>query len=172
MERPFRKPVSRALLPRSVAAVVLMAFLSVSLCGCFGRFALTRKLYDWNEQVSGDRWVRSLVFVLIAPIYGIVNLFDAFFANVVEFWSGHNPMAAVPGTQRWAYGPGGQAARMTLREDGAIDVLITAPGQPAKRFSLVREADGIALLDAGGVEIARAGEGPDGEPALLNSGKP
>ena len=172
MERPSRRAVLRTLLPRSVAAGVLVAFLSVSLAGCFGRFALTRKLYDWNEQVSGNPWIRSLVFVLIVPIYGVVNLFDAFFANVVEFWSGHNPMASIPGTQRWAYGPGGEAARMTLREDGAIDVLITAPGQPAKRFSLVREADGIALLDAGGVEIARAGEGPDGEPALLNSGKP
>jgi hypothetical protein len=151
---------------------MLVAFLSVSMAGCFGSFALTRKLYDWNEHVSGERWVRSLVFVLIVPIYGVVNLFDAFFANVVEFWSGHNPMASVPGTERWAYGPGGEAARMTLREDGEIDVLITAPGRPAQRFSLVREADSIALHDARGVEIARAGDGPDGEPALLDSGRP
>jgi hypothetical protein len=140
--------------------------------GCFGRFAVTRKLYDWNEHVSGDKWVRSLVFVLIAPIYGVVNLFDVFFANVVEFWSGQNPMASVPGTQRWAYGPGGEAARMTLREDGAIDVLLTTPGHPAEHFSLVREADGVALRDARGVEIARAASGPDGEPVLLGSGRP
>jgi len=36
----------------------------------------------------------------------------------------------------------------------------------------VREADGVALLDARGVELARAGEGPDGEPALLDSRRP
>jgi hypothetical protein len=155
-----------------MAAVALVAFLSVSIVGCFGRFAVTRKIYDWNERVSGDRWVRSLVFVLIVPIYGVVNLFDAFFANVVEFWSGQNPMASVPGTQRWAYGPGGEAARMILREDGAIDVLITAPGHPAERFSLVREVDGVALRDASGAEIAHAGYAPDGEPALLDSGRP
>ncbi|HME71496.1 MAG TPA: DUF3332 family protein [Myxococcota bacterium] len=170
VESPLRKIAIR-ILPRSIAAVVLVALFAVSTVGCFGRFALTRRIYDWNEHVSGDKWIRSLVFVLIVPIYGVVNLFDAFFANVVEFWSGHNPMASIPGTERWAYGLGGEAARMTLREDGAIDVLVTAPGRPAKNFSLVREINGVALLDASGVEIARAGHGPDGEPALLDSGR-
>jgi len=157
---------------RSAFAAVLVTLLSVSTVGCFGRFAVTRKIYDWNEHVSGDKWVRSLVFVLIAPIYGVVSIFDIFFANVVEFWSGHNPMASIPGTERWAYGPEGEAARMTLREDGSIDVLVTAPGRPAQHFSLVREFNSIALLDASGVEIARAGDGPEGVPALLDSGKP
>ena len=170
MENPFRRIPPR-MWPRSLAAVVLVAFFSVSTVGCFGRFALTRRIYDWNEHVSGDKWVRSLVFVLIIPIYGVVNLFDALFANVVEFWSGHNPMASIPGMERWAYGSGGEVARMTLREDGAIDVLLTAPGQPAKRFSLVREVNGVGLLDASGVEIARAGDGADGEPALLDAGR-
>lgn len=168
MENLFRRIVCRTW-PRGVAALALAALFSVSTVGCFGRFAVTRKIYDWNEHVSGDRWVRSLVFVLIIPIYGIVNLFDALFANVVEFWSGHNPMASIPGTERWAYGPGGEAARMTLRADGVIDVLLTTPGQPPQRFSLVREANGVGLLDASGVEIARAGDGPDGEPALLDA---
>jgi len=61
---------------------------------------------------------------------------------------------------------------MTLREDRAIDVLVTAPDRPAKRFTLVREVDGVALLDGSGAEIARAGDGPEGAPALLNSGAP
>ncbi len=169
MESAFRRT---GVLPRSIAAGILVTLLCVSTGGCFGRFALTRRIYDWNEHVSGDKWVRSLVFVLIVPIYGVVNLFDAFFANVVEFWSGHNPMASTAGTERFAYGPGGEVARMTLRTDGAIDVLVTAPGHPAQRFTLVREADGVALLDASGVEIARAGHGPDGEPALLSSARP
>jgi uncharacterized protein DUF3332 len=169
VESPFRR-IALRIFPRSIAAVVMVALVSVSTAGCFGRFAVTRRIYDWNEHVSGDKWIRSLVFVLILPIYGVVNLFDVFFANVVEFWSGHNPMASIPGTERWAYGPGGEAARMTLREDGAIDVVVTAPGHPARRFSLVREVNGVALLDASGVEIARAGDGPDGEPALLDSG--
>ena len=170
MESPFRRIVPR-IWPRSIAAVVMVTLFPVSTLGCFGRFALTRRIYDWNEHVSGDKWVRSLVFVLIVPIYGVVNLFDALFANVVEFWSGHNPMASLPGTERWAYGPGGEAARMTLRDDGVIDVVVTAPGYAEKRFSLVREVDGVALLDASGVEIARAGDGPGGEPALLDSGR-
>jgi hypothetical protein len=169
MEGRFRR-IALPIFYRSIAAAVLVALLSVSTVGCFGRFAVTRRIYDWNEHVSSDKWVRSLVFVLIVPIYGLVNLFDALFANVVEFWSGHNPMASIPGTERWAYGPGGEAARMTLREDGAIDVLVTAPDRPARRFTLVREVDGVALLDGSGAEIARAGDGPDGAPALLDSG--
>jgi hypothetical protein len=168
VESPFRR-FAFPLFPRRVGTAVLVALLSVSSVGCFGRFAVTRKIYDWNEHISGDKWVRSLVFVLIVPIYGLVNIFDAFFANVVEFWSGHNPMASIPGTERWAYGSGGEAARMTLRGDGAIDVLVTAPDRPAKRFTLMREGNDIALLDASGVETARAGAAPDGTPALLET---
>jgi hypothetical protein len=170
VENPFRR-IAR-LFSRSIAAVTVVALFAASMGGCFGRFELTRKIYDWNEQVSGDKWVRSLVFVLIAPMYGLVGLFDALFANVIEFWSGHNPVASIPGTQRIAYGPGGQAARMTLREDGAIDVLVTSPGRPDTRFSLMRQVDGVALLDANGVEIGRAEEGPDRRPVLLSSGHP
>jgi hypothetical protein len=146
--------------------------LSISTVGCFGQFEVTRKLYGWNERVSGDKWLRSLVFLslVIVPIYPLSNLFDALFANVVEFWSGHNPMAFVPGTERWAYGLGGEAVRMTFRGDGTVDVLVTNPGQPEKRFSLLRRGDEVALVDAKGVEIARAGDSRVDAPALPEIG--
>jgi len=171
VESLFRRS-ARSFLRRGVASAVLLAMLSVSTVGCFGRFELTRKLYGWNERVSGDKWVRSLVFLslVIIPIYPLSNLFDALFANVVEFWSGHNPIAFAPGTERWAYGLGGEAARITFQGDGTVDVLVTAPSQPEKRFSLVRRGDEVALLDASGVEIARAGESRESAPALAEVG--
>jgi hypothetical protein len=38
---------------------------------------------------------------------------------------------------------------------------------PDQQFVLVRETDAIAAYDANGLLIARVGDGPDGEPALL-----
>jgi hypothetical protein len=76
-------------------------------------------------------------------------------------------MTVVPGATKHVEGPNGERAVMTLREDRAIDVRITSPGTTEQHFVLVREADAVAAYDANGVLIARAGDGPDGEPALL-----
>jgi hypothetical protein len=72
-----------------------------------------------------------------------------------------------PGSTKHVDGPNGEHAVMTLREDRSIDVHITAPGVPDQKFVLVREPDSIAAYDTNGLLIARVGDGPDGEPALL-----
>jgi hypothetical protein len=116
-----------------------------------------------------DKWIRWLVFLglNIVPVYFSAAVFDMIFSNSVEFWTGTNPMAAVPGTTRTVLGPNGERATLTMREDLALDVVMTAPGQAEERFTLVREPESIAAYDADGVLVARVGDGPDGEPALL-----
>jgi hypothetical protein len=46
-------------------------------------------------------------------------------------------------------------------------VTITTSGKSEERFVLVREANSVAAFDPDGGLIARAGDGPDGEPSLL-----
>ncbi len=161
--------ISRPWLSRVIAVTILTAFVPLTTTACFGTFPVARKVYRWNAGVHGDKWVRWLVFLVIniVPVYACAAIFDMVFSNSVEFWTGSNPMAAVPGSTKFVEGPNGERAVMTLREDRAIDVYVTVPGKPDQHLVLVREADAVAAYDANGLLIARAGDGPDGEPMLL-----
>ncbi|CAN5378056.1 hypothetical protein BH11BAC2_BH11BAC2_21730 [soil metagenome] len=66
--------------------------------GCYGKFALTGKLYDWNGQI-GDKFVNSLVFFVLCviPVYPAAAFVDAVIFNLIEFWSGSNPIAMKEG---------------------------------------------------------------------------
>lgn len=81
---------------RRTAVLGLVAAGLVTTSGCFGSFQLTRKLYNWNANVSSDKFVRELVFLglYIVPVYGVAGFADLVFANSVEFWTGTNPVAS------------------------------------------------------------------------------
>lgn len=155
---------------RRFGAVLVLAFLLPTFTtACFGRFNLVRKVYGFNQEVSGDKWVRWLVFLglNIIPVYGFSAFFDAIFANSVEFWTGDNPVAVVPGTTRTIAGAHGEEAQLTLREDGSIDVFIRYPGGSEEQWRLVRERQSVAMYGETGALIARVGDGVSGAPALL-----
>ncbi len=164
----------RSVRRRSRLAVLgaLVMILSFTQSACFGHFALTRSVYRWNSSMSSDRWVRSLVFLVcaIVPVYFGAMLIDVIFGNVVEFWSGKNPLSAVPGTTRYATGPDGEQIALTLREDRSVDVSIRAEGKPEFRFYVVREGDTVAAFDPSGTLLGRVGLTPGGEPMLLEGG--
>lgn len=71
----------------------MLAVLNIQT-GCFGNFALTRQVYTWNESL-GDKFVQSLVMwiMLVIPVYEAVGIVDFIFLNVIEFWTGANPLA-------------------------------------------------------------------------------
>ncbi len=161
--------ISRGRLGRVMTVTLLAFFVPVTTTACFGTFPITRKVYRWNGGVHADKWIRWIVFlgINIVPVYAGAAIFDMVFSNSVEFWTGRNPMAAVPGTTKYVEGPDGERAVMTVREDHSLDVRMSAPGKPDQHFVLVRETDAVAAYDANGLLLARVGDGPDGEPALL-----
>ncbi|MDE5996959.1 MAG: DUF3332 domain-containing protein [Muribaculaceae bacterium] len=73
----------------------LAALLCSSMTSCMGKFALTKNLYAWNDQVS-NKFVNEIVFVAfwILPVYEVCGLADLLVLNTIEFWSGDNPMTA------------------------------------------------------------------------------
>jgi hypothetical protein len=148
--------------------VVLATFLPVSTVGCFGHFALTRKVYGFNRDLSHDRWVRWFGFLVmnVVWIYAAAGVIDLLFANSVEFWGGGNPFASAEGTTRYALGPNGELVSATVVEDGKIELhIVDRHGEP-HRVELVRESESIAAYDESGRLVARVGE-VDGAPALL-----
>ncbi len=81
----------------ALTVVATLATATVTSTGCYGQFAVTKKVYDWNGRI-GNKFVRTLAFwgLVIIPVYAIVMLGDGIIFNVIEFWGGSNPVAAGP----------------------------------------------------------------------------
>lgn len=78
-----------------ILSAALAAILCTSMTSCMGKFALTRNLYAWNDQIS-NKFVNELVFVAfwVLPVYEVCSLADLLVLNTIEFWSGDNPMTS------------------------------------------------------------------------------
>ncbi len=66
--------------------------------GCYGSFKLVGKVYEWNGSIE-DKFVRSIVFwaLCIIPVYPVAAFVDAVIFNLIEFWSGSNPVSMKEG---------------------------------------------------------------------------
>ena len=75
----------------SVATLCLL----ISQSACFGSFNLTKTIYEWNDSVTQNKFVKTLIFygLSIIPVYAIGVMVDVIILNLIEFWSGSNPMA-------------------------------------------------------------------------------
>jgi hypothetical protein len=155
---------------RLLAAVLLAALIPVSTVGCFGKFALTRKVYAFNRDLSHDRWVRWFGFLImnVVLIYAAAGAIDLVFANSIEFWGGANPFASGERATRYAYGPNGEVVSATVVESGTIELRILDRHGGWHAVRLVREADSVAAYGEGGSLIARIGD-VSGVPGLLGS---
>ena len=85
---------------KRIASKTLIACLlagTTTFAGCYGSFALTKKVHTWNGEASSNKFVQWLVFLglNVIPVYGLAVVIDAFVANPIEFWTGDNPAAGV-----------------------------------------------------------------------------
>ena len=78
----------------------LAAALSVLITqtGCFGSFGLIQKVHGFNDSVDNKVLKTLLFYVLnIVPVYGIAGFLDVVIFNLIEFWSGSNPLSMEAG---------------------------------------------------------------------------
>jgi len=82
---------------KSICWLLAGCLLSLTTAGCYGKFGLTRAIYRINGSI-GDKWVNSIVtwILLIIPVYEICGLVDFLIFNVIQFWTGSNPVAMGP----------------------------------------------------------------------------
>jgi len=80
---------------KKIVVAILIATMAVMSVGCYGSFALTKKVYNWNGSL-GNKWVVELVFLAcyVVPVYGIAGFIDTVILNSLEFWTGTNPMTS------------------------------------------------------------------------------
>jgi hypothetical protein len=143
-----------------VLAVLLATVVPMTTAGCFGRFALTRKVYEFNRDISSDRWVRWISFLVLSVvlIYPAGLAIDLVFANSIEFWGGVNPFAAGEPTTRYAHGPNGELVAATLIEPNVVQVTITDRAGAVQTLRVVREPASLAAYDESGQLVARVGD--------------
>jgi uncharacterized protein DUF3332 len=168
---------------RLISAVLAMAVAMVSLQGCYGKMALTKKVYRINGEVS-DKYLRSLVtwvFVL-APVYAVSALADFVLFNTIEFWSGNNPIAAAE--KEFQYSENGQTYKVHARKSGdlvtyrinhysgdtyldtlSIDWNIKSGNSKATLHQSGRVTEFQATLEKGGVRVLSSADGVKWAPA-------
>jgi Domain of unknown function (DUF3332) len=146
---------------RLFTALAIALALQVPLAGCFGRFALVRKVYGFNESI-GDKWLRSLLMfaMVIVPVYAVAGLVDYLVLNVIEFWSGNNPAVAAlqPGQtlEKTQVAPDGTRLTITVSEQGrAMRLAVEKPGQKKQVTLLSRSEGGAEARAADGTLLAR-----------------
>jgi hypothetical protein len=85
---------------KKIKLIGISMLILVILSGCYGNFPLTRKVYNWNGEM-GDKYMNNIVFWVlnIIPVYGVASLADAVIFNLIEFWTGENPMAMEAGAE-------------------------------------------------------------------------
>jgi hypothetical protein len=114
---------------KMIGIVTISALLVMT--GCYGSFGLTKKVYDWNGQV-GDKTVNSLVMfgLLVIPVYEVSLLADWAVFNVIEYWTGSNPMAMEQGEkEEQIVSYNGELYRMIVSKNAARIEKITGENQ-------------------------------------------
>lgn len=83
----------------SLSLAALLLGTGMVQTGCFGSFTATVKVWNWNKNLSDSKIVQTLVFygLNIIPIYGIAGFVDFFLLNLIEFWTGSNPLSMKEG---------------------------------------------------------------------------
>ena len=146
---------------RSMMGVIAGATAFVMLgTGCFGSFALTRKVYEFNKGV-GDKWMQSIVAwaFCIIPVYGFAVGVDFIILNLVEFWTGTNPVAYGPGQSR-DLDVDGQTLRMTRLDESTVEMGRLVNGQvlDVVVFKMDSELGQVIATSTDGTLLASARE--------------
>lgn len=104
---------------RRLARVLSLLLVGFSAVGCYGRFALTRHVYEVNRDVSSNEFHQTLAFwvLTLCFVYPAVIVADTAFLNALEFW-GEGP-ASAPGDRAQSLPPDRPRAWLESRPDGA-----------------------------------------------------
>ena len=81
-----------------ILVFLLISVMTMSMVGCFGTFSLTRQVYTLNQNIEPP-FLRSVLMwaMFIVPIYPIAAWIDVVVLNLIEFWTGDNPIAMLEG---------------------------------------------------------------------------
>jgi hypothetical protein len=121
---------------RLIAVVVVIAML-FNLVGCYGSFALTKKVYDWNGTI-GDKWINTVVMwiLMFVPVYNVAGFIDIVVLNTIEFWTGSNPVTMNEGDQSVKYASNDGKTYKFVMTKNNINILETIGPDAGKSINI------------------------------------
>ncbi len=83
----------------SIFMATLLLGIGMLQSSCMGSWSITKKLYKFNESVTGNKFVNNILFWLFTGVgvYGVTIFIDYVILNTIEFWTGSNPVAMKEG---------------------------------------------------------------------------
>lgn len=133
--------------------------------GCYGGFALTRKLYAFNSEISG-KWVRWLVFLLFYMffVYGFAALIDGLILNSVEFWTGKRPLSSTQVHQ-----DKDRKAVASAQDENTVVIDMHRGKAKVARVTMTRFEDAILLESDGQRFYVRDAQGGKDETEIVDA---
>ncbi len=146
---------------------LMVAMLPILAGGCYGGFPLTKKIYEFNGEISRHKIIQTVTFwvFIIIPVYGIGMLADAIVFNLVEFWTGDKLLSVGPITDI-----NGNTTCLTPSPDGRQAVLtVSRNGKVLAQEFFVKVSDTtFEVRDAHGTLQGKVLKSPDGAISLTD----
>jgi hypothetical protein len=140
----------------SMLAACVLTVSAVSTTGCIGSFTAFNKLREFNQHLTGSKFINWIAFLVLSSIqiYTIAMVIDALILNSVEFWVGSNPLAA--GDTYRETDANGNSVTAVKMEDGSLYMRLDSKTGESKELVLQRDEEIIRILDAKGKLLKEA----------------
>ena len=139
---------------KRILCIVLMVFIvGMGFNGCAGKYALFNKAHPFIGNLGG-KWIGAIVnWIIGLPIvYPICIFADTFIFNVIEFWSGSNPIAA--GNSFEQTDENGNRLAAVVNDDGTLSVRVTEVTGNTTDYLLEREGNDFRMYDIDGLLLS------------------
>ncbi|MDX1957111.1 MAG: DUF3332 family protein [Leptospiraceae bacterium] len=143
---------------------LLVASLILGTANCFGKFALVRKIYGFNEEINWGggligKVCRTLVFYVLAIfVYSIAGFIDFIFFNLLEFWTEKNLIGLNEfdknGNFTKIQEKNGEKVILAYSEFGAKLKLTVVAGKNEESFIFLRNEPGKIFKEVEGSLVA------------------
>ncbi|EPG76300.1 PF11810 domain protein [Leptospira fainei serovar Hurstbridge str. BUT 6] len=145
----------KKILKKTLLLLVVAMVSLASLANCFGRFAVTHKFFSAHDGInigSGffNKFVKTLLLYFpFAILYGIGIFVDVVLFNLIEFWSGSNPVGLNEFDKEGKFAKTfeqdgvnitlsftgfGSRLDLSVEKDGKFETLTALRNQPGKFF--------------------------------------
>jgi len=165
----FYKSMKNKLISSLLLASVLgTGFIQSS---CMGKFVLLKQLYSWNNGATGDKHLDNVLFWILSfvQVYTLVVIVDAVIFNLVEFWTGANPMAMNEGDRIEKMMHNGDEKFLAIATKNKMEIKFGEAD--TRNFSIVYQVDTKSwMLETKGKSICMAKELDNNQVALIQAG--
>ncbi len=161
--------------PSPWLAIAFAGFMSLHATGCFGQFKLTQKIWNFNKNISGNKFVQWLMFLVltIIPVYELGVFIDSIVVNSIEFWTGSNPVASADGsdnnTRIVKLSPTDTLRLSRDVETGVMRIELEREGHETMVRYFEPLEDGMVVRDDAGTMLIQAQETADGAVAVTDA---